>query len=272
MQNVTGLLGLALMVFAVVFFVLSPSPGEVAADLVPRLPADEAAPVYWYYAVALFGAAMTPYEVFFFSSGGIEDGWTAHDVRRMRINVFIGFPLGAIGSLAIMGTSAVAFAPSEIDVDSLSSLLIPVAEAGGQLAVAFAIVGVLAATVGASLETALSTGYAVAQYSGWTWGAARRPRDAARFHVVVLAAIVVGALVLMTGVDPVAVTEYSVVFSAIALPLTYLPILVVAGDRDYMGAHVNGWWANAVGTVFLGIVVVASVAAIPLMIMTGAGR
>ena len=30
-------------------------------------------------------------------------------------------------------------------------------------------------------------------------------------------------------------TEYSVVFSAIALPLTYLPILIVANDPGYMG-------------------------------------
>ncbi len=40
---------------------------------------------------------------------------------------------------------------------------------------------------------------------------------------------------LLTTVDPVAVTEYSVVFSALALPLTYLPILVIANDPDYMG-------------------------------------
>jgi Mn2+/Fe2+ NRAMP family transporter len=68
------------------------------------------------------------------------------------------------------------------------------------------------------------------------------------------------------------VTEYSVVFSAVALPLTYLPILVVANDRTYMGRHVNGWLANTLGTIYLVIVVVASVAAIPLMVVTGAGQ
>ena len=43
------------------------------------------------------------------------------------------------------------------------------------------------------------------------------------------------------------VTEYSVVFSAIALPLTYLPILIVANDPEYMGEHVNGRGTNAAG-------------------------
>ena len=41
----------------------------------------------------------------------------------------------------------------------------------------------------------------------------------------------------MTGVDPVVLTEYAVIFSVVALPLTYLPILLVANDRAYMGRY-----------------------------------
>ena len=51
----------------------------------------------------------------------------------------------------------------------------------------------------------------------------------------------------MTGYDPVKLTEYSVIFSVVALPLTYLPILLVANDRAYMGANVNGKLANFLG-------------------------
>ncbi len=100
---------------------------------------------------------------------------------------------------------------------------------------AFVIVGIVAATFGAALETTLSGGYILAQFLGWTWGKFRRPAEAARFHVVMFVAVVAGAAVLFTGVDPIMVTEYSVVFSAIALPLTYLPILIVANDSQYMG-------------------------------------
>ena len=58
------------------------------------------------------------------------------------------------------------------------------------------------------------------------------------------------------------------VFSAIALPLTYLPILIVAND---LGDHVNGRTVNLAASVDLAILV-ASLAAIPLMIVTGAGQ
>jgi Mn2+/Fe2+ NRAMP family transporter len=57
----------------------------------------------------------------------------------------------------------------------------------------------------------------------------------------------------------------------VVLPLTYLPILVVANDRDYLGDRVNGWFANTIGTVYLVFIVIVAVAAIPLMIMTGMG-
>jgi Mn2+/Fe2+ NRAMP family transporter len=156
-------------------------------------------------------------------------------------------------------------------VTSLSQVVLPVAEAGGKLAVAFAIVGFVAATFGAALETTLSSGYTLSQFLGWSWGKFRKPRDAARFHLAMMISLVVGLGVLMTGVDPVQVTEFSVVFSAIALPLTYLPILIVANDPEYMGKFVNGRATNFFAQIFLVIIVIASLAAIPLMIITGAG-
>jgi Mn2+/Fe2+ NRAMP family transporter len=67
------------------------------------------------------------------------------------------------------------------------------------------------------------------------------------------------------------VTEFSVVFSAVALPLTYFPVLVVANDPDYVGEHVNGRVVNAVALVYLVIIGVAAVAAVPLMVLTRMG-
>ena len=97
------------------------------------------------------------------------------------------------------------------------------------------LVGFFAATFGAACETGLSVGYSVAQYFGWQWGKFVEPLRAARFHTVVLLSCIAGVGILLTTVDPIMVTEYSVVFSAVALPLTYFPILVVANDRTYLG-------------------------------------
>lgn len=273
MENTAGLAGLCLIVFAVAVFALQPNWGDLAHQAAqPVIPETESSATYWYYAIALFGAAMTPYEVFFFSSGAVEEHWKTKDLGVSRLNVLVGFPLGGILSVAIAACATLVLLPGQIEVTSLSQVVIPVVEAGGKLALAFAIVGIVAATFGAALETTLSSGYTLAQFFGWPWGKFRRPAEASRFHVVMFVSIVVGAAVLFTGIDPIMVTEYSVVFSAIALPLTYLPILIVANDPEYMGDKTNGRLLNMFGSVYLVIIVAASVAAIPLMIVTGAGQ
>jgi len=224
-----------------------------------------------FFVVALLGAAMTPYEVFFFSSGAIEEQWTKQDLAKSRLNVLVGFPLGGLLSLAIAGCAAVVLLPQAIDVTSLSQVVLPVAEAGGKVALAFVIVGILAATFGAALETTLSSGYTLAQYFGWSWGKFRKPAKAARFHLSMIIALLIAVAILATGVDPILVTEYSVVFSAVALPLTYLPILIIANDREYMGDEVNGPVKNGIAMFYMVVFTIVALATIPLMIATKAG-
>jgi Mn2+/Fe2+ NRAMP family transporter len=272
MENVFGLLGLALVVFAVAVWRLGPDYGDLWQQAShPMKPAGEGLPTYLYYAVALFGAAMTPYEVFFFSSGGVEEHWGSQDLATMRANVFIGFPLGGLLSVAIAAATSLVLLPVDIQVDTLAQVGLPVAVATGKIGLAFALLGFFAATFGAACETGLSVGYSIGQYFGWQWGKFVAPREASRFHLVLLASTIVGVAVLLTTVDPIKVTEYSVVFSAVALPLTYFPILVVANDPDYMGELTNGRLANSLGTLFLVLVVVAAGAAVPLMLGTKAG-
>ncbi|MDQ6523538.1 divalent metal cation transporter [Nocardioides sp. LHD-245] len=272
-ENVLGLMGLALIAFAVALWQLGPDWGELATGLSPaEKPDAESWATYAFFGVALFGAAMTPYEVFFFSSGGVEERWTEKDIGVMRANVFIGFPLGGILSVAIAACAATVFLPAGVTVETLGQVGLPVAIGLGKIGLAVVVLGFFAATFGAACETGLSTGYSLAQYFGFPWGKYVRPREAAGFHIILLVVTVTAAGVLLTGVDPIMVTEISVVFSAIALPLTYFPILVVANDPDYLGEHVNGRVANTLGVVYLVVIAVAALAAIPLMIVTSMGQ
>jgi Mn2+/Fe2+ NRAMP family transporter len=272
MEDVFGLLGLAMVVLGVTVWRMGPDWGSMFHEAThPHVQAGEGLPTYFYYAIALFGAAMTPYEVFFFSSGAVEEHWTRSDLFVNRANVYIGFPLGGLLSLALMSVAAITLAPLDITVEHLGQVALPTTLTLGRAGLAVLLLGFFAATFGAALETALSSGYTVAQYFGWQWGKFVRPREAARFHTVVLAAIIVAAIIGLSSADPIKVTEYSLIFSAVALPLTYIPILVVANDPGYMGDKVNSRFSNFLGSIYLVIVMVAAVAAIPLMLATKAG-
>jgi Mn2+/Fe2+ NRAMP family transporter len=273
MENVLGLLGLGLVVFSVALWQLGPDWSSLIHQAATAAkPSDEHSSTYWYYAVALFGAAMTPYEVFFFSSGGVEEGWNVGELSTMRANVLIGFPLGGLLSLSIAGCAWLVLGPLNISVDSLAQVGLPVAAALGKIGVSVALLGFVSATLGAACETGLGVGYSICQYFGAQWGKYVRPNQATPFHAILLLSTLGAVAILMTTVDPVVVTEMSVVFSAVALPLTYFPILVVANDPDYMGDRANGRLANGLGTFFLAVVVLAAFAAIPLLIYTRMGQ
>jgi manganese transport protein len=273
LENTSALLGLAILVFVAAVIKVGPGWGHVFHLAThPRVPSGEGHPTFFYYAVALFGSAMTPYEVFFFSSGAVEEHWTRGDLAQNKANVFVGFPLGGILSLAIMLSAALILQPRGITVEHLAQVGLPVTITLGKLGLAFLILGIFATTFGAALETAMSSGYALSQYFGWPWGKSRKPLDAPRFHLTMLLTIVAAALLGISALDPVKITEYSVVLSAAALPLTYFPILVVANDPDYMGDKTNRRWTNAIAVTFLIVIVIAAAATIPLLIATKAGQ
>jgi Mn2+/Fe2+ NRAMP family transporter len=272
LERVFGLVGLALVVLVLAIFWLSPDFAALRHQATTfRPPQGENWPTYFFVAIALFASAMTPYEVFFFSSGGVEERWTPRDLTISRVNVFLGFPLGGLLAFGFLATSTIVYRPLGLDVSTLGQAVLPAGLAFGRVGLGLLILGVFGATFGAAMETSLSAGYTVAQYFGWSWGKLLRPRQATRFHTVVLVSILLAVAALCTTIDPIQLTEYMLIFSAIVLPLTYLPILVVANDRGYLGDRVNGRVANALGVVYLVVITVAAVAAVPIMVMTGMG-
>jgi manganese transport protein len=113
-ERVFGYLGLGLLVFAVAAIKLHPDWGQVAHGFVPGSHSGGSLLVYLYFVVGLLGAAMTPYEVYFYSSGVVEDRWGLKDLRLNQVTAIIGYSLGGLLSFALMIVSAVLFLPRGI--------------------------------------------------------------------------------------------------------------------------------------------------------------
>ena len=70
LENVIGVLGLALFAFVVTVWHLHPDVHAMVHEAThPTVPAGEGRPTYFYWAIAVFGGTIMPYELFFFSSG-----------------------------------------------------------------------------------------------------------------------------------------------------------------------------------------------------------
>jgi manganese transport protein len=270
-ERVFGYAGLALLVFVVAAIKLHPDWAQVARGFVPKAEADNLA-VYGYYVVGLIGAAIVPYEVYFYSSGAVEERWRPKDLGVNRANALVGYTLGGILSFALMISAGALLLPQGISPEHLGSVALVAEVPLGQIGLILALVGMLFAISGAAIDSVFAGAYNLGQFFGWEWGKYRHNAGAPRFTIAWAVMLLLGFFVVITGVDPILVTEISVVFSVVALPLTYLPILLVANDRAYMRSYANGRVANIFGVFYLVVVLVIAVAAIPLLLLSNMGQ
>src|SRR5205085_4339777 len=105
-ERIFGYLGCALLVYVVAAVHLKPDWNDVTSGLVPSW---HPSALYAYFVVGVLGAALMPYEVYFYSSGAIEEGWKPSDLNVNRANSILGFGLGGLLSIALIVVSGEVF-------------------------------------------------------------------------------------------------------------------------------------------------------------------
>ena len=274
-ERVYGLLGLFMIVFAVALVAIHPPWGKIAGGLVPQVPhglSSKEMLTFAYFVVAIISAVMFPYEVYFYSSGGIEEGWSLKDILTNRVTSIVGMGLGSLLGIAILSSSAQLFGPANVDPAIPGSAALEAAIPFGKWGLIIALLGMFFAVAGAAVETCLANAYSIAQFFGWIWGRHKKPWEAPRFTLTWIALFLVALAIVLTGIDVMVLVEFAILFSVLVLPLTYLPLLLLADDKKYMGEHVNGPVAKVLGWFYFAVITIAAVAALPLYILTSGGN
>jgi Mn2+/Fe2+ NRAMP family transporter len=73
----------------------------------------------------------------------------------------------------------------------------------------------------------------------------------------------------LTGIDPLQLTIFSMIFTALVLPVVVVPFLVVMNDPAYLRDQTNGWFSNAAVLLIVVIAFVLSATSVPLTIFSG---
>jgi manganese transport protein len=272
-EKLFGFGGLLLIAFSVAALRLHPHWHSVAGGLVPHFGHTTSYLIWAYFAVGLISTSMMPYEVFFYSSGVVEEGWLPpSELGLNKLTAFLGFGLGGVLSISLLLVAAEFLFPRGIDPQFLGTVALSPLAVLGEVGLVLALLGMLLAVAGASIDTVFAGAYAPAQFFGWRWGKYRKPSEVPRFTLTWLGFIAVAALVLVTGANPVNIAEIAVIFSAVAMPLTFVPLFLVARDEGYMGTYANGKLANSLGWLYLVVVLAISLTAVPLLILTNMGQ
>jgi Mn2+/Fe2+ NRAMP family transporter len=274
-ERTFGLLGLLMIAFAAALVAIHPPWHHIAGGFVPQVPAGLSTKEllnFAYFTVAIVSAVMFPYEAYFYSSGGIEEKWGPKDLPMNRITCTVGFGLGSLLSISILASSTQLFGPLHIDPQLPGTTALEVAMPFGKIGLVLALLGMLFAVSGAAIETCMANAYSIAQFFGWQWGRHRKPWEAPRFTIAWIALFLAALAIILTGVDPMKLVEFAILASILVLPLTYLPLLLLAGDKSYMRAHVNGPFGKIMGWFYFVVVTAAALAALPLFVLTSGGQ
>jgi Mn2+/Fe2+ NRAMP family transporter len=261
-----SILGLVTLAFVVGAHRLGPPLGQVAAHLLPSLPQHDSAK-YWFMAVSIIGASVSPYLFYFYSAGAVEDGWDESYLGINRLVAGMGMTFGGAVAVAVLVCAAMVLHPLGIEVSRYEQIPLILTTPLGRAGFVLFIASLAIACFGAALEIALQLAYLAAQGFGWRWGENLRPRDAARFTLVYTACLLLAGLVIVTGIDPLKLTVFSMALTALSLPVTVIPLLVLMNDPMYLGERTNGWVSNA-AVLAVGLVAcVVALVAIPLQLM-----
>jgi Mn2+/Fe2+ NRAMP family transporter len=261
-------LGLITLVFVLGAVQLRPAWQELGAGLLPTLPRHDPAH-YWFIAVSILGAVISPYLFSFYSSGGIEDQWDESYLGANRAIAVLGMSFGSVSSLGVLVISAMVLFPRGIQVDRYEQAALMLTPVFGYWGFVLFAAALAIACFGAVLEIALDMAYMVTQGFGWNWGESVRPRTAARFSLIYTAGIFLSALLMVIGIDPLQLTLFTMAFTAVILPFVIFPFLVLMNDAHYVGEYRNGWISNSVVLFVIGMAFVIAVVAIPLQIWGG---
>lgn len=247
-------LGLTSFVFLGVALWLAPSGHELAAGLVPHLPAENAGR-WGFLAAVILGASISPFLFYFYEGKS----------KRFALG---GIGIGTILSIATLVVAARVL-PHGVKIESYDQLPAMLEVPLGRWGYRAFVAALGIACYGAAAETALVAAHLVAQALGWNFAKTERPRNNARFALVYTLAIVVSSIVVLAGADPISLTLVAMALSAVTLPVAVFPFLLLMNDARFLGDKKNRLGGNLVVAAIVTLAVVLSIVTIPLEIRGG---
>jgi Mn2+/Fe2+ NRAMP family transporter len=270
-ENGPALFGLLMLSFVAGIIALGGPPRESLLTLwKPEIKQGELAD-YLYLVAATLGATISPYLLYFYSSGAREEGWSGSSLLLNRVTAFMGMGFGCVGSIAIVILGTIVLQPLNIQASTLGEIGLAMAKPFGLIgSLLFACV-LFVTCLGAALECVLALSYTVAQGFGWEWGENKKPVEAARFNLVIVVFLLIAFVIGSIGFDPLQLALFASTVIALFLPISLLPFLVIMNDSQYLGDKINGRWANIAVMAILLIAFIVAIVSIPLELLTGGG-
>ncbi len=207
------------LAFLLVAWWAKPGFGELARQSLDQPIAD---PKYLLLVSANIGAVIMPWMVFYQQSAVVEKGFTVADLAAARADTAFGSILTQLIMAAVLVSAGAALSHggsnTSLDtVPQIADALTPLlGDRGGRLVFGL---GVSGAALVAAIVVTLTAARTLGELLGYRHTLEHPVKDAPWFYGVYAAVLLCGALVVLSGVNPVALSVGVQVMNAMLLPL-----------------------------------------------------
>jgi NRAMP (natural resistance-associated macrophage protein)-like metal ion transporter len=252
-------LTLALLAYIGSAILAHPDLGEVLRhSLVPTIQLESG---FVLGLVALLGTTISPYLFFHQSEDEIEKeeeqgrrsraqrkGSTQQELTFARWDVTLGIGFSnLVMYFILLGTASTLHQAGQTQVQSAADAAQALQPIAGDFAGLLFACGLIGAGFLAVPILTVSASYAMAEAFGWERGLGKKPHQAPRFYLVIAAATLLGMLINFLGINPIDALFWTAVLNGLLAPPLLVMIMLIANDRETMGARTNTRWTNVLG-------------------------
>jgi NRAMP (natural resistance-associated macrophage protein)-like metal ion transporter len=265
-------LTISLFAYVATVFAVGVPWGKVALSLV--VPHVEWTASYLTVVVAVFGTTISPYLFFWQASEEVEDeredpaaeplltapAQAPRQLARIKLDTIVGMAVSNLVALFIMLTTAATLnAHGVTDIETSADAAKALRPIAGEFAFAVFALGIVGTGLLAVPVLAGSAAYALGEAFKWRVGLAERPGRAAAFYWAIAAAVLVGALLNFSPLDPIKALFWSAVLNGVAAVPIMAIIMLMASQRKVMGEFAVKSWLKALGWIATAVMTAAAV-------------
>jgi Mn2+/Fe2+ NRAMP family transporter len=224
-------------------------------------------------AVALLGATISPYNIFWQTQGEKEEkrpGTMRQQLRFAILDTSVGVVSGNLIAYFIIISSAATLFTHHKSINTASDAAQALVPILGPFAEYIFALGFIGAGLVAIPILLASTSYAVAGTFGWPAGLSKKPWQNEGFYLILTVALLVSLIMALLGLDPIQLLFWANILSGVLAPVLVVYLLMVGNNRKVMGKQRLGVLTN-IGLVFTALVMFTAALLLFYGLATGQG-
>ena len=222
-------------------------------------------------AVALLGATISPYSMFWQAQGETEQrrfGSLKQQVHATKIDVTSGTVSGNLVAYFIIISTCATLYTHHMTITTAAQAAQALEPLAGPLAGYLFALGLIGSGLVAIPVLLVSTSYAVVGAAGWPSGLSKCISQARGFYFTLTCALVIGLLIALLKVDPIQLIFWANVIAATMAPPLVIAILMIGNNRTIMRGQRLSPLHN-VGLVLITLILIGALALLLYSMATG---